>query len=297
MIGSRCALSERISAGFRSLVSGDPGGTPPWVRDLAQGEDEGYFGPHSAVWAVHGHLSTVVGGVRALLLQAMHPGTVAGVDEHSSYRQDPLARLAGTTRWITVTTFGSRAAADREAARVRGMHRRVRGSYLAADGTARAYRAGDPDLLAWVHAAFTDSFLTTFQVFGGEVPGGADQYVAEWATAGELIGLTDPPRSVAALREVLASYEPELVATEATRRTLAFLRDPPLPVAARAGYAVLFAGASSTLSAQHRALLGLPDPGRRVPRLATAALLRGLGLALGDAPPAARLARQRLAAA
>lgn len=291
----RRALSARVTAGLRSILSGDPTGEPSWVRDLADGEDEGYFGPGSAVWAVHGNLATLVGGVRALLVQALHPGAVTGVDEHSSYRSDPLGRLAGTNRWLTVTTFGSRRAAEREAARVRGMHGRVRGTYAAADGTSRPYRAADADLLEWVHLAFTDSFLVTHEVFGRPIPGGADAYVREWATAAELVGVPAPPRSAAELRDRLAAFEPELAVTDAGRRTVEFLRDPPLPGPARLGYAVLFAGASSTLPARYRDLLGLPDPGRRVPRAATSVLLRALGAAVADGPPAARAARERLA--
>src|SRR3954451_1309022 len=190
---------DRLAAGFRSIVSGDAA-TPDWVRDLENGHDEGYFGPDSAVWVVHGNLATLVGGVRALLVQALHPAAVTGVDELSTYREDPLERLAGTTRWLTVTTFGSRSAADRENARVRGMHRRVRGAYTDADGAERPYRAGDEHLLAWVHAAFTESFLVCQQVFGREIPGGPDAYVREWATAAERVGVTTPPRSVAHLK-------------------------------------------------------------------------------------------------
>lgn len=289
------AVSARLAAGFRSIVSGDPTGSPQWVRDLGQGDDAGWFGPGSAVWAVHGDLATLVGGVRALLLQALHPAAVTGVDEHSTYRADPLARLAGTTRWLTVTTFGSTAAAEREAARVRGMHRRVRGEYEAADGTRRSYRADDERLLAWVHAAFTDSFLAAHEVFGGPLPGGPDAYVGQWAKAAELVGVTDPPRSRAALDALVDSYAGELAATDVTRRTLAFLRRPPLPVPARVGYAVLFAGAVSTLRPGHRALLGLPDTGVRVPRAATSAMLAGLRAVLADGPPAAVEARRRIA--
>ncbi len=290
----RRAVTSRISAGFRSIVSGHPGGTPEWVTELAHGQDAGYFGPGSAVWAVHGDLATLVGGVRALLLQALHPAAVTGVDEHSSYRDDPLARLAGTTRWLTVTTFGSTAQADREAARVRGMHRRVRGTWTTADGRQEAYRADDPRLLAWVHAAFTDSFLATHEVFGHGIPGGADAYVGQWAKAAELVGVADPPRTAAELSALLDAYTPELACTPTTRRTLEFIRRPPLPAPARVGYAVLFAGAVSTLRPEHRALLGLPATGGRVARASTSALLAGLGAVLGDAPPAARSARDRI---
>jgi uncharacterized protein (DUF2236 family) len=284
---------ERLAAGFRAIVSGD-GGTPDWVRDLELGDDEGYFGPDSAVWAVHGNLATLVGGVRALLVQALHPAAVTGVDEHSTYREDPLGRLAGTTRWLTVTTFGSRAAAERESARVRGMHRRVRGTYTNAEGAERTYRAGDEHLLGWVHLAFTESFLVCHEVFGGPIPGGSDAYVREWATAGELVGLTAPPHSVGDLEAQLAAYEPELAVTPATERTVAFLRNPPLPAPALVGYQVLFAAAASTLAEPHRQLLGLPPNGGRTARAAARGMLTGMRSLLGEGPPAQAAARRRL---
>ena len=179
-----------LASGFRRIVSGDPDGMPDWVTQLADGEDEGYFGPGSAAWAVHGSLPTLVGGVRALLMQALHPGALAGVSEHSRYEDDALGRLAGTTQWLTVVTFGDRAMADRECARVRGMHRRVTGTYETPVGP-KPYSASDPDLLRWVHIAFTDSFLATHRVWGGPIPGGEDAYVREWAIAGELVGVLD----------------------------------------------------------------------------------------------------------
>ena len=288
-------MTQRLAAGFRAIVSGDPGGTPQWVLDMRDGDDGGYFGPGSAVWAVHGDLTTLVGGVRALLMQALHPVAVTGVDQHSTYRDDPLGRLAGTTRWLTVTTFGSRAAADREAARVRGMHRRVRGSYQTADGQQRPYRADDEVLLAWVHAAFTDSFLTAHEVFGGPIPGGPDTYVDQWAKAAQLVGVSEPPRSAAALRSQIDGYADQLRRTPVTDRTLAFLRNPPLAAPARAGYAVLFRGAVSTLLPEHRELLGLQARDARPARAATRAMLAGLRAVLSDGgPPAAQAARDRL---
>ncbi len=161
---------NRVAQGFRRIISGDSEGTPEWVRQLADGVDSGYFGPGSAAWTVHGSLPTLVGGVRALLMQALHPGALAGVVQHSRYEEDPLGRLAGTTQWLTVVTFGDTAMADRECARVRGMHRKVRGMYPV-DGELREYSAGDPDSLRWVHVAFTDSFLATHRVWGGPIPG------------------------------------------------------------------------------------------------------------------------------
>jgi uncharacterized protein (DUF2236 family) len=287
-------LRTRVAAGFRSVVSGDPTGEPEWVRQMADGSDVGYFGPGSAAWAVHGGLPTLVGGIRALLMQALHPGALAGVTEHSRFEQDALGRLAGTTQWLTVVTFGDTAAADRECARVRGMHRRVNGSYVV-DGREREYAATDPDLLRWVHVAFTDSFLAAHRVWGGPIPGGEDAYVREWAKAGELVGVVDPPRSVVQLRAQLDAFRPDLRGDAPARRMAGFIRNAPIPLAGRPGYAVLFAGAVSTLPVDYRSLLGLPSLPLAVTRPSVAALLGGLGLALGPTSPSQRAAQTRIA--
>ena len=282
-----------VAGGFRRIITGDPTGAPPWVRALAEGSDAGYFGPGSAAWAVHGSLPTLVGGIRALIMQALHPGALAGVMQHSRYENDALGRLAGTTQWLTVVTFGDRAAADRECARVRGMHRRVRGSYESAQGV-RDYTADDQDLLRWVHIAFTDSFLATHRVWGGPIPGGEDAYVREWAIAGELVGLDDPPRSVAELREQVDSYSPVLSGGDDARRIVQFVRDMPMPLPAAPAYGALFAGAVSTLPDSHRELLGLPRLPRAVTRPVVGALLGTLALALGPQSPSQRAAFERI---
>ena len=125
-------LLSRLQSRFRSRVSGDPTGAPDWVRDIASvGEGPGWFEPDGVVWRVHGDLSTLVGGVGALLGQGAHPLALAGVQRHSDYRQDPWKRLAGTARWLVVSTFGSAELASREAQRVRRLHTVVRGTELA----------------------------------------------------------------------------------------------------------------------------------------------------------------------
>ena len=272
--------------GFRSIVSGDAA-TPDWVRDLENGHDEGYFGPDSAVWVVHGDLATLVGGVRALLVQALHPAAVTGVDEHSTYREDPLGRLAGTTRWLTVTTFGSRSAADRECARVRGMHRRVQGTYTDADGVGhgipRRRRApaglGARGLHRVLPRVPRDVRRADPRRTGRLRP-------ASGRRQASCVGLAAPPRSAAELRAQMATYEPELTVTPATERTIAFLRNPPLPAAALVGYQVLFAAAASTLQERHRELLGLPRTGGWTSRAAARTLLAGMRSLLGEGPPA-----------
>jgi uncharacterized protein (DUF2236 family) len=287
------ALRRQVADGFRRIVSGDPTGAPDWVKQIAQGSDVGYFGPGSAPWAVHGALPTLVGGVRALLMQALHPGALAGVMQHSRYETDALGRLAGTTKWLTVVTFGDTAAADRECARVQGVHRKVVGTYIGSNGET-PYAAADPDLLRWVHIAFTDSFLATHQVWGGPIPGGPDAYVREWAKSGELVGVVDPPRSVAELRDQLAAYDQVLAGGPAAASTVNFIRNAPLGTGAKVPYAGLFAGAVSTMPAGHRALLGLPTVPLALTKPLVGALLGSLSLALGATSPSQRAALDRV---
>ena len=151
------------------MLSGDERGVPGWVNELATGDDEGFFGPGSAVWAVHGGIPVIVAGMRALLMQTLHPGAMAGVHDYSRYREDPLGRLNGTVRWVLTTSFGTREQAERACAFVGGLHVKVEGSY--ARGESRvAYSASDPTLLSWVHVAFTDSFLRCHENLGTRHP-------------------------------------------------------------------------------------------------------------------------------
>jgi len=278
------------------VVSGDAQGRPAWVRALEEGDDAGLFGPDSAPWAVHGSLTTLVGGIRALLLQALHPGALAGVRNHSRYQDDALGRLASTTRWLVTLTFGDRAAIERESARVRAMHGKVRGTYVPAgdDSAPQVYSADDSHLLRWVHLAFTDSFLATHQVWGGKIPGGADAYVADWAKAAIPLGLADPPRSAAELASQLRSFDAQLRGGPDAREVVRFVMNPPLPIGARPAYAVLAAGAVSTLDPYHRELLGLPNIPRRPAQLVTAMMLGAMGWAIGGRSPSEQAARTRL---
>ena len=157
---------KRAADAFRKTVSGDPTGAPAWAQQMAIGNDVGLFGPESAVWEVHGSISTLVGGIRALLMQAAHPAALTGVAEHSQYDTDPLGRLERTTRWLTITTFGSTEAIEQEARRVNELHSHVKGEYPAKDGKPQPYSARDARHLLWVHCAFTDSFLKAHLALG-----------------------------------------------------------------------------------------------------------------------------------
>lgn len=289
-------VRDRWRSHLLQTLSGTDDGRPPWVGDLEQGDDEGYFGPGSAAWAVHGGMATMVAGIRALLVQAMHPGAMAGVHDWSRYEQDPLGRLSGTIRWLVTVTFGDRATAERASARVRGLHRRVQGEYTDAQGIRRPYRASDPELLEWVHLAFTDAFLTCHELWEKPIPGGPDAYVREWAVAGELLGLADAPTSAAELRARLRAFADAgvLKRDERVDEAVRFIRDPPLARGMMPPYRIMFAGAVQSLSPEERRLLGL-SAGPFPAIAATGTVLRSVRSVLGNRSTSEDAARTRIA--
>jgi uncharacterized protein (DUF2236 family) len=280
------ALQEALSKRFRRLLSGDPDGVPPWLEVIAAGDEGGLYLPNDAPWIVHADFGTLVGGIRALLMQALHPGSLTGVATHSRYEQDALGRLAGTIRWLTVTTFGSHAAVAGEAQRVNRMHKRVTGDYQTAEGEQRPYKAADPDLLLWVHIAFMDSFLRCHQMYAWrEIPGGADAYVRLWAKSVEPIGLATAPLSEAQLVSEINRYKRELVATTKTLDVVKFIKRPPLPLLARPVYWLLFEAAVVSLPVEFRELLGLKAKSRRIIQPLTRGVLRLIRFAIGPESP------------
>jgi uncharacterized protein (DUF2236 family) len=211
-IADAASMAERSAAAFVSGIPEDPA-------------DDGFFGPGSVTWAVSGDLSSPVAGLRALLMQALHPLAMAGVDQHSGWREDPVGRLAATTAYVTTVSFGERAAAERVAARVRRIHERVTGTF-----EGQPYAASDPALLLWVHAALVDAALAARRLFGTPLSAAdEDRYVAEMVVAAELVGVptAQVPADVAALDRYIESVRPVLVATPAARESMAYLLDPP----------------------------------------------------------------------
>ena len=299
MISALNAIPERARSAFRARVSGDPTGAPDWVRDIARvGQGEGWFAPDGVVWRVHGDLSTLVGGIAALTGQAAHPLAVLGVQRHSAYREDPWARLAGTARWLTVSTFGSTELAERESARVRGMHLKVQGTHP--DG--RPYAASDPGLLRWVHLAFTDAFLAAQLAVGRDMSRyGArwpDTYVREWARSARELGATDLPATQAELAEAIAACGPVLQPVPDELR--AFLSAPPgLSPPEALFYDGLAGGAALLVSPTIAPLAEVRGRGghgaRERARLGiTRTQLRMFQLALGPRSPSEDAARWRL---
>jgi uncharacterized protein (DUF2236 family) len=209
-------LIERSAAAY---VSGVP-------DDAA---DDGYFGPASVTWRVSTDLAWPVAGLRSILMQALHPLAMAGVDQHSGWRRDPAGRLAATSAYLATITFGERAVAARAAAQVRRIHDHVRGVDAV---TGRRYAAGDPALLLWVHVALVESGLAAGWAFGTPLSAeDSDRYVAEMVVAAELAGVPRRlvPASVADLNRYTAAVRPELRCTPAAVESMAYLLDPPGP--------------------------------------------------------------------
>jgi uncharacterized protein (DUF2236 family) len=189
--------------------------------------DDGLFGPASVTWRVSTDLSRPVAGLRALLIQALHPLAMAGVDQHSDWRQDPVGRLAATSAYLATVSFGDRAAAERAGARVRRIHEYVKGVDTV---TGRPYEAGDPALLLWVHAALVESGVVACRLFGTPLSADdGDRYVAEMVVAAELVGVPADrvPASLAGLAAYLTAQRPELRCTPAAAESMAYLLDPP----------------------------------------------------------------------
>jgi uncharacterized protein (DUF2236 family) len=216
-----------------------------------------WFELGSPITRVHGDAAMFVGGLRAVLLQTLHPVAMRAVSEHSGYRGDVWGRLHRTSTFVAVTTFGVADDAQQAVDAVRRIHSRVTGTMD--DGT--PYAASDPHLLGWVHAAEADSFLRAYQVYG-RAPldqEERDEYVAQLAEVGTRLGVVDPPRTEAELAEALAAYRPELRGTPEARDAVRYvLLRPPLPLAARPPYAALAAAAVGLMPAWTRLPLRLP---------------------------------------
>lgn len=289
------ALQENLSRRFRKFLSGASDGVPPWLEVVARGDQPGLYLPSDAPWVVHSDFGTLVGGVRALLMQALHPGSLRGVSDHSRYEQDPLGRLSGTIRWLTVTTFGSHEAVAGEANRVNRMHTRVTGQYETASGETRGYRAADPDLLLWVHIAFMESFLRAHQNYSRRpIPGGADEYVRLWAKSVEPLGLSEVPRSEAELLAAMDAFRPSLTVTNQTSDVILWLRRPPLPMASRPFYALFFQAALASIPVEYRKMIGIRSAPLWLLRPVVTGVLQLMRWAIGPESPIEDAARERL---
>ncbi len=240
--------------------------------------DPGLCGPDSVSWRVIGDVSVFVGGIRALLIQAAHPEVVAGVDDHSRYRDDPLGRLSRTSFYVTSATYGAMPEVAEAIDLVKSAHQGVSGT----SHRGQAYSASTPELAAWVHNTLTDSFLEAYQRFGGRLTAAeADQFVVEQMKVGEMLGASPLPATAPELRTWISGH-PALASSPGMRDAIRFLRKPPISAAQRAGYQVLMNGAITTIPRELTSVLGLTAaPGARV---AATAMILGLRRVMMNSP-------------
>jgi uncharacterized protein (DUF2236 family) len=241
------------------------------------------FPPGSATRRVIGDPAALIGGISALFLQALHPRAMAGVDQHSSFPADFWPRLERTAGYVTTLAFADAASADRAAARVRGIHRRVRGVDPV---TGLPYSADDPDLLRWVHVTEVSSFSAAVRRLGLIDAAEEDRFLAEQVRAGALLGATDLPASRAEVEAYFAAVRPELRASPVARRAALRLVLAPMPwrvallTPARPAWTLVAAVAVGLLPDWAKRIYGLPRvPGEDVATTAGLATVRAALLA------------------
>lgn len=249
--------------------------------------DEGFFGPDSIAWKVHAHPSSIVGGIRSLMVQSLEPRAMAGVAQHSDFRVDFWGRLRRTNDFLMKVVFGTRVDAERASEIVRAVHARVTGFD---NFTQRSYRADETELLGWVHNATLESYLTGYNRHSIALTRTEeDRYVDEMSVLGRLMGLssTDVPRDVTMLRRYFEALESQLAATEDAKTAVRVLLNPQLPLHIKPLWNLPAADAFASLPAAYRSLFGFPWCGALSPglRLGTNVMLNGLRILLPPPPP------------
>ena len=293
-------IRDTVVSAMTGLFSHGP---TPLANTLDYRGDPGLLGPESISWRVLGDASVFIGGIRALVVQSAHAEVVAGVEDHSSYRTDPLGRLSRTSVYVTETTYGALPEVNAAVQVVRNAHRPVTGT----SERNLPYSASRPEMAAWVHNVLTDSFLAAYQTFGPEPLShrDADRFVAEQTCIGTLLGADPLPETARELTGWI-THHPDRVATKAQVSAISFLRNPPLSLPIKIAYRQLFDAALTTIHFDIRNQLGL-EPTKRaelIGKKATGALRWALGaspswqlaLVRCDAPIPAGLFRQPLPA-
>lgn len=257
--------------------------------DDAAASRAGFFAPDSVSWKVVGHPVSLIGGMRALIIQTLHPLAMAGVAQYSNFRADPLKRLRGTSAYVASVTFGDRATALAAAARVKKLHERVCGTDPV---TGKTFSASDPETMLWVHCTEVHSFLAAYRAYAGSLTMAArDRYLAEQVAAAELIGIPRAivPDSTAAYRKYFAEMRPRLCVSEEAVATIDFVARPKLtsetPLDLRIAAALFGPAAAALVPRDLRRLMGLPyHRVRELPRKAINNVAWRVAPMLGRAP-------------
>jgi uncharacterized protein (DUF2236 family) len=266
-------LKQRIASEVVSIFNDRARGQKPVAR-----RPDGLFGPESVVWRVHGDVtSMMVGGVSGLLLQMLHPAVLAGVWDHSNFRQDMLGRLRRTARFIALTSYGGGEEADAAIARVRSIHSHISGTLP--DGA--PYRADDPRMLAWVHVTEAVSFLGGWIRYAepGMSAADRDHYFAEMARLGEALGADPVPRSQAEAHRLIEAMRPELKVDARTREVAGLVLNARAhKLSAEPLHRLTMQAAVDLLPSWARRMHGLAGPGPLAPlvRAGTSGVARTL---------------------
>jgi len=252
-------VAGTIRSAVRSTMEGlFSHGPTPLEHTMEYQGDPGLLGPGSVSWTVISDSSVFVGGIRALVVQTAHAEVVAGVEDHSSYRTDPLGRLSRTAAYVTETTFGAMPEVDAAVRAVRHAHQPVHGT----SERNRPYSASRPEMAAWVHNVLTDSFLNAYQAFGPKPlsTDEADRFVAEQTKVGALLGASPLPPTASELTNWIVNH-PDRERTRGQQSAIEFLSRPPLSPVVKVGYHLLFDAAVTTIPAELRSQLDLePSP-------------------------------------
>lgn len=243
------SLRRRVGESVRMVLASTR--EPRFVPDPSQ---PSLFEFDSVVRVVHLDAAMIVGGIRALLLQSLHPKAMAAVVEFSDFKQDPFGRLRRTVDFLGWTTYGTLQKAEESIALVRKVHDGVTGTTASGE----SYSANDPHLLMWVHVAEVESFLVAHELFGRPrlSQQEKDGYVADMGIIAERLGASLPPRSFSELQATIASYDSEMGLTPDGKEAIEFLADFPFSPFAKVVYRVMFKAALGSLPVWAQKKLG-----------------------------------------
>jgi uncharacterized protein (DUF2236 family) len=247
----RQQLVGRVRAVFNDTAAG---------QEPVPISDEALFEKDSPIRLVHADVvGMMVGGVRSLLLQMLHPQALQGVLDHSNFREDMHGRLRRTARFIAVTTFGHRDEAMRAIDRVNRIHAKVKGTLP--DGS--PYVATDPRTLAWVHVAEAQSFLTAYlRHVRPDMPGHEqDEYYRQFAVIARALGADPVPLDRNEAEAIFRELRRDLQARPEAREIARLVLDQKPQGAPVAVQAVMGTEAVALLPSFARSMLGLERPG------------------------------------
>ncbi len=270
-------IDELIRRSIREMVGG---GGPP-VAFLEPAGDRGLFGPESIAWKVHADfISMMIGGISSLVLQALHPKALAGVWDHSGFREDLKGRLGRTAFFIAATTYGSNEMANNAIHRVNQIHKKVTGL----DEFNEPYRADDPNLLAWVHLTETRSFMRSYESYRSESlqSQSKDQYFLEMKMLGEKLGAIDLPDTYAGTERAIKQYIPELHYGDRAKNIIGMLDNFPSNLSSKPFVKMISRAGFLNLPNWVYPIIDRPEPSR-LERLAMSSAIRLMAIPVREA--------------